>query len=149
MGRSPAQVTASPTLSHVRMPFYCKQYGIQSKMTSTQIDKQPSILDLPDHLLNDIGSLLDEKHSCNMEIASKVFYTVLSKPSSDSMGLLQIEALLRLKEQSRMEASRYSADEQPDALNPSIVCQNHYCTKRAFAWQVAREENDEIPPYRV
>ena len=78
-------------------------------MASTEIlDQHPSILDLPDHLLNDIGSSLNKKQSCSMEIASKVLHTVLSKPSSGSKGQLQMEALLWIKEHSRLEASRYS-----------------------------------------
>ena len=42
---------------------------------------QPTLLSIPDELLADIGSWLNDKEVCQLELASKSTYKVLSRPS--------------------------------------------------------------------
>ena len=47
-------------------------------MSGAQMHNDMDILSLPKAVLSNIGSWLDDKEVCRMELASKIFYNVLS-----------------------------------------------------------------------
>ena len=47
-------------------------------MSDAQMHDKIDILSLPKHILSNIGSWLDDKEVCKMELASKMFYNTLS-----------------------------------------------------------------------
>ncbi len=50
-------------------------------MASAGTLDEPELLLLPEDLLNNIGSWLDDKELCRMELASKELHLILSNPS--------------------------------------------------------------------
>ena len=49
-------------------------------MSDAQMHSKMDILSLSKGILSNIGSWLDDKEVCKMELASKIFYNALSKP---------------------------------------------------------------------
>ena len=47
-------------------------------MSDAQMHNTMDILTLPKHVLSNIGSWLDDKEVCRMELASKIFYNALT-----------------------------------------------------------------------
>ena len=47
-------------------------------MSDAQMHNKMDILTLPKHILSNIGSWLNDKEVCRMELASRIFYNALS-----------------------------------------------------------------------
>ena len=55
-----------------------------NEMHAAQMQNEVDIMSLPGGLISNIGSWLDDREVCNMEVASKAFYDALSRPGWDS-----------------------------------------------------------------
>ncbi len=51
-----------------------------NEMHAAQMQNEVDIMSLPGGLISNIGSWLDDREVCNMEVASKAFYDALSRP---------------------------------------------------------------------
>lgn len=59
-------------------------------MSDAQMHNKMDILSLPKGVLSNIGSWLDDKEACKMELASKIFYNALSKSCGPSRTRLNL-----------------------------------------------------------
>ena len=66
-----------------------------NEMHAAQMQNKATIMSLPEGLFCNIGSWLDDRDSCKMEVASKAFYNALSRPSGTPRGQLVLGAISR------------------------------------------------------
>ena len=65
------------------------------EMYAARMQIGANIMSLPEGLFGNIGSWLNDRDSCNMEVASKAFYDALSMPIGTPRGQLVLGATLK------------------------------------------------------